>query len=134
MAKVSIFDQNFEVLIFDRNFDFFFRKLCLNTILSTPLHTASLLGDDGIIRVLLSHGADASLVDSQLDSPVHLAARWCSREENYPNYKLVMTPLFKAAPKIAYAENKKGETPQMLLNIGKEREHFLKMTNSQIYF
>ena len=32
-----------------------------------------------------------------------------------------MTPLFKANPKIAYAENKAGETPQMLLNLGKER-------------
>lgn len=87
----------------------------------TPLHIASLLGDDGIIRVLVGNGADVALVDSAGDTPVHLAARWCSREENYPNYKLVMTPLFKANPKVAYAENKAGETPQMLLNLGKER-------------
>ena len=60
-------------------------------------------------------------MDSKGDTAVHLAARWCSREENYPNYKLVMTPLFKANPKYAYTENKAGETPQMLLNIGKER-------------
>ena len=90
-------------------------------LLRTPLHIASLLGDDGIIRVLLSHGADPCLVDKNLDTPIHLAARWCSREENYPNYKLVMTPLLKASPKAAYVENKDGETPQSLLNLGKER-------------
>lgn len=87
----------------------------------TPLHIAALLGDDGIIRVLLASGADAALTDTNLDTPTHLAGRWCSREENYPNYKLVMTPLFKAAPKTAFAENKAGETPQMLLNLGRDR-------------
>ena len=92
-----------------------------NYFFRTPLHIASLLGDDGIIRVLLSHGADPCLVDKNLDTPIHLAARWCSREENYPNYKLVMTPLLKASPKVAYVENKDGETPQSLLNLGKER-------------
>ena len=32
-----------------------------------------------------------------------------------------MTPLLKASPKAAYVENKDGETPQSLLNLGKER-------------
>ena len=32
-----------------------------------------------------------------------------------------MTPLLKASPKVAYVENKDGETPQSLLNLGKER-------------
>ena len=34
-------------------------------------------------------------VDTEGNTPVHLAARWCAREENYCNAKLVMTPLIK---------------------------------------
>ena len=53
--------------------------------------------------------------------PAHLAARWCSREENYENFKLVMTPLIKAFPNCLEIENKNGETPQFFLDKGAKR-------------
>ena len=59
----------------------------------TCLHIAALLGDDGIIRTLLKHGANPLCADTEGNIPAHLAAKWCSREENYADYKLVMTPL-----------------------------------------
>ena len=65
----------------------------------TCLHIAALLGDDGIIRVLLKNGANALAVDSEGNLAAHLAARWCSREENYADYKLVMTPLIQVSQK-----------------------------------
>lgn len=87
----------------------------------TVLHIAGILGDDGIIRTLLELGADPKLVDKNGDSAAHLAARWCARTENYPNFKLVMMPFFKACPALAYLKNKDDETPQEILAVGKEK-------------
>jgi ankyrin repeat protein len=39
----------------------------------TPLHLAALAGHIGVIRILLKHGADATIRDSKHDSP---AAGW----------------------------------------------------------
>lgn len=87
----------------------------------TVLHIAGILGDDGIIRTLLDCGADPKLVDTNGDTACHLAAKWCSRAENYANFKLVMTPFFKANPALAYHKNNDNESPQDILNAGKLR-------------
>ena len=87
----------------------------------TVLHIACLLGDDGIIRVLLRNGANVDVKDTEGNTPAHLAAKWCSREENYCNFKLVMTPLIRACPGILEIENNNGETPQKFLDKGAKR-------------
>ena len=59
--------------------------------------------------------------DTEGNTPAHLAAKWCSREENYCNFKLVMTPLIRACPGILEIENNNGETPQSYLDKGAKR-------------
>jgi len=87
----------------------------------TCLHIAALLGDDGIIRTLLKNGANPMCADNEGNIPAHLAAKWCSREENYGDYKLVMTPLVQAAPASLNVTNTNGETAQSYLDLGAKR-------------
>ena len=80
------------------------RKLTLFQQKRTCLHIAALLGDDGIIRTLLKHGANPMCADTEGNIPAHLAAKWCSREENYADYKLVMTPLIQVIFRLTIQE------------------------------
>ena len=59
--------------------------------------------------------------DTEGNIPAHLAAKWCSREENYGDYKLVMTPLVRAAPESLTVTNTSGETAQGYLDKGAKR-------------
>ena len=59
--------------------------------------------------------------DTEGNIPAHLAAKWCSREENYGDYKLVMTPLVRAAPESLTVANTSGETAQGYLDKGAKR-------------
>ena len=43
----------------------------------------------------MKYGANPMCADTEGNIPAHLAAKWCSREENYADYKLVMTPLIQ---------------------------------------
>jgi len=69
----------------------------------------------------LQYGARVDVKDTEGNTPAHLAAKWCSREENYCNFKLVMTPLIRACPGILEIENNNGETPQSYLDKGAKR-------------
>ncbi|MHB9130410.1 MAG: ankyrin repeat domain-containing protein [Armatimonadota bacterium] len=40
----------------------------------TPLHFASVHGEEGIVRILLEHGADATVESADGNTPLHLTA------------------------------------------------------------
>ena len=42
----------------------------------TPLHVAAMLGHEGVVRLLLSKGADMSSVDNLGATPLHLSAHF----------------------------------------------------------
>ncbi|XP_078686894.1 NF-kappa-B inhibitor-like protein 1 [Branchiostoma floridae x Branchiostoma belcheri] len=86
----------------------------------TPLHIACLLGEDACMRILLKHGADTDVVDTDGNTPLHLALLDVLKGNVHGYYDMVM-PLLKECPeKVLHQRNRKGETPQQLLEESKE--------------
>uniref|UniRef100_A0A8B9JSW6 NF-kappa-B inhibitor-like protein 1 n=1 Tax=Astyanax mexicanus TaxID=7994 RepID=A0A8B9JSW6_ASTMX len=77
----------------------------------SPLHLACSQGDDGILRLLLKHGADPLQRERDGNTPLHLAAK---RALKY-DYDDLVIPLRKHCPAALDTPNKAGVTPLDLL-------------------
>ncbi|XP_030625842.1 NF-kappa-B inhibitor-like protein 1 [Chanos chanos] len=80
----------------------------------SPLHIVCSHGDDGILRLLLKHGADPLQRDRNGDTPLHLAAKRALKYGRR-DYNDLVVPITKNCPAAMNAENKAGVTPQDLL-------------------
>uniref|UniRef100_A0A3Q3A745 NF-kappa-B inhibitor-like protein 1 n=1 Tax=Kryptolebias marmoratus TaxID=37003 RepID=A0A3Q3A745_KRYMA len=86
----------------------------------SPLHLACSLGDDGVLRLLLKHGADVLQRDRRGDTALHIAASRALKHGK--TYDDLVVPLKKSCPEALSASNKAGVTPQDLLNWMKQSE------------
>jgi ankyrin repeat protein len=49
---------------------------CRNYLQQTPLHIASCIGNESVLRILLDFGADISFVDRNIENAIHLAVKY----------------------------------------------------------
>ena len=49
---------------------------CRNNLLQTPLHIASCIGNQSLVKVLIDFGSDIGLVDRNIENPIHLAVKY----------------------------------------------------------
>ncbi|KAJ8408594.1 hypothetical protein AAFF_G00252290 [Aldrovandia affinis] len=80
----------------------------------SPLHLACSLGDDGLLRLLLKHGADPLHKDRKGDTPLHLAANRALKRGKRA-YDDLVVPLQKSCPVAMETQNNAGVTPRDLL-------------------
>ncbi|XP_066507433.1 NF-kappa-B inhibitor-like protein 1 [Hoplias malabaricus] len=78
------------------------------------LHLVCSQEDDGILRLLLKHGADPLLRDRNGDTPLHLASRRALKYGKR-DYDDLVVPLCKHCPEAQDAPNNAGVTPHDLL-------------------
>ncbi|KAG9263356.1 NF-kappa-B inhibitor-like protein 1 [Astyanax mexicanus] len=80
----------------------------------SPLHLACSQGDDGILRLLLKHGADPLQRERDGNTPLHLAAKRALKYGKR-DYDDLVIPLRKHCPAALDTPNKAGVTPLDLL-------------------
>lgn len=103
-------------------------KLDVNEIVDangrTPLHVASILADDALVRLLLKHGALTEAKDHSGNTPLHLAIKNGMELLNPNIYYDVVLPLLQASNnRILESRNLEGETVEKLL---KKLKRFIK--------
>ncbi|CAG2123446.1 unnamed protein product, partial [Medioppia subpectinata] len=47
-----------------------------NNLLQTPLHIASCIGNQNLVKLLIDFGADISAVDRNIENAIHLAVKY----------------------------------------------------------
>ena len=73
---------------------------------TTPLHIAAVRGNQGIVDLLLEHGADPSLRDADGNTPLHKAV--------INSHEKVVRLICRANPLVASIKNNKGNEPIQL--------------------